>query len=359
MAHEQEQARRLRDMTLALVGIVLPLSSLSRLQTFAVTESVGVQYDQALMEFLLWLRSEMILVIRTVKGVDAALVHYFDHLAESYTPYAVGEKCIAALAHRMPTLAGSNSEKFPAAMRAMKGWRRLFPSRTRPPLPFAAALVMAAILVARGLSTMGLALLVGFSAYLRPSELTSLRTAQVIMPQQSGQTHFRYPALLLHRFEGLRPGKTGRFDESIILDSHWMAGWITNQLEVLLQSKAPSDPVWPFTHAEFLSQYRRAAEDFGLKTRGLNVAIYGLRHGGASHDTLAELRTFEQVKERGRWACDRSVHRFRKASLAQAEVQKLSRHHQQLAARIAKDPGALFTSGALRRDLLPQLELGR
>ena len=57
-AHEQAVAHRLRDQSLALAGILLPLLSLSLLQAFAVTEAVRVQYDQALVELLLWLKSQ-------------------------------------------------------------------------------------------------------------------------------------------------------------------------------------------------------------------------------------------------------------------------------------------------------------
>ena len=178
------------------------------------------------------------------------------------------------------------------------------------------------------------------------------------MPQHTEQSHFRFPALLLHRFEGLQPGKTGRFDESIVLDSPWMQTWIASQLEALLLGKGASQSLWPWSHAEFLTQYKSACSELALTARGLTVAVYGLRHGGASHDTLAELRTFEQVKERGRWASDRSVHRYRKASLAQAEVQKLHLQHQRLASRLMKDLGALFRPGAAKQNLMVSLNLG-
>ena len=158
-AHEQAVAHRLRDQSLALVGILLPLLSLSLLQAFAVTEAVRVQYDQALVELLLWLKSQGVSRIQTVAGLDVALVSYFDSLAEHLTPFAVGEKCIAALAHRLPCLRGSSADKFPGATRPLKGWRRLYPSRTRPPLPFAAAVLLAALMVARGLPSMAVAIL--------------------------------------------------------------------------------------------------------------------------------------------------------------------------------------------------------
>lgn len=45
--------------------------------------------------------------------------------------------------------------------------------------------------------------------------------------------------------------------------------------------------------------------------RGFTTCLYGLRHGGASHDTLNRLRSLQQVKERGRWVTDSSVRRYK------------------------------------------------
>ena len=81
------------------------------------------------------------------------------------------------------------------------------------------------------------------------------------------------------------------------------------------------------------------------------MALYGLRHGGASHDTLLQLRSYSQVKERGRWATDASVHRYRKASLAQSETAKMAASHQRLGAMIASNVGRLFLDDQFTQSL--------
>jgi len=42
-----------------------------------------------------------------------------------------------------------------------------------------------------------------------------------------------------------------------------------------------------------------------------------LRHGGASHDLLHKLRSFEEIKARGQWLTDLSVRRYAKAAAVQ------------------------------------------
>eukprot|EP00974_Lingulodinium_polyedra_P011473 1107894-Lingulodinium_polyedra.AAC.1 len=37
-----------------------------------------------------------------------------------------------------------------------------------------------------------------------------------------------------------------------------------------------------------------------------------LRHGGASHDALLGTRSEREIQERGRWASERNVRRYRK-----------------------------------------------
>ena len=55
----------------------------------------------------------------------------------------------------------------------------------------------------------------------------------------------------------------------------------------------------------------------------LKPCLYALRHGGASHDALNELRPLQAIKGRGRWANDESLRRYKKAARAQAELAKL------------------------------------
>ena len=81
----------------------------------------------------------------------------------------------------------------------------------------------------------------------------------------------------------------------------------------------------------------------------LTVCLYGLRHGGASHDTLNRLRALHQVKERGRWVTDASVNRYRKASLAQSEVSKFTAAQQKAGRLLSQNDDRMFSDQEILR----------
>ena len=318
---------------MSLSSVLIPLITLSVLQANAIGPAASVQYDQALLEFLLWLHSQGVWRVRSLPGVDLCLVRYFDELSLSMAPYAVGEKTLAACGHRTPYEPGPLSTKFPGASRALKGWKRVYPCRTRAPLPFLAMLLAVASMLLRGQRQMALGVLLAFSGYLRPSELSGLKSDQVVEPQEFGGAHFKHLAIVLHHFSGLVPSKTGVFDESILLDSPWFGEVATMEISRLARSRSAGAPVWSWQRAGLRAEWTSVMQALRFDKNELTVCLYGLRHGGASHDTLNRLRALHQVKERGRWVTDASVHRYRKASLAQSELAKLT-SAQQTAGRL-------------------------
>ena len=60
------------------------------------------------------------------------------------------------------------------------------------------------------------------------------------------------------------------------------------------------------------ASFTRAAKLVGLGHR----TLYELRHGGASDDALSGV-AWQLIKERGRWAADRSVARYKEKGLLQ------------------------------------------
>ena len=91
--HDQAQLAAMRAQAMLLGNILLPVLRLSTLQSNAVTPAVANQYDHSLMEFILWLREQQVHVVRTCRGLDTALVKYFDALSEMLTLYSAGKNC--------------------------------------------------------------------------------------------------------------------------------------------------------------------------------------------------------------------------------------------------------------------------
>ena len=189
---------------------------------------------------------------------------------------------------------------------------------------------------------MALAVMVAFSGYLRPSEISGLLAEQVVEPQEYGGAHFKFVALVLHHFSGLVPSKVGVFDESVLMDSPWFASAPTQMLSQLVRSRSAGARLWSWRHSDLVAEWASVMEHLRFTESGLTTCLYGLRHGGASHDTLNRLRPMPQIKERGRWVTERSVHRYRKASLAQSELAKLTPAQQQVARELSENIDRMF-----------------
>ena len=303
-------------------------SALSHLQLHAVCPATARAYADHILMFSQWAQDAGLLL--TLATLDILLVKFFDieYLAGT-APY-VGSELLAAILHFWPSLGLSISTAFPQATRALKGWHKLVPARTRQPLPLLALFALVGRLLATQNIAAAICLLIGFSAYLRPRELTSLKVKQLVPPQRYGGAHHRHWALVLHSQEAEIRSKTGRFDESIVLDGPLMAG-IEPLLSALVADRPHADRLWPFSHAELLARYQTCIRECRLGA--LETSLYALRHGGASHDTLHKLRSIEQVRDRGRWASTSSLLRYQKTSRAQAELAKIpsrTRHFAEL-----------------------------
>jgi hypothetical protein len=175
--------------------------------------------------------------------------------------------------------------------------------------------------------------LLGFTSYLRPRELSSLLVFQLVPPCLSAGKEFGQWMLLLHPENCFVKSKTGFFDEHVALDSP-ITAWCPPFWKALVSGRDKQAPLWPFSHAELLRSFQAACRRSGVDV--LSPTSYGLRHGGASHDALLGLRRLLEIKDRGRWASEASLRRYRKASRAQLEVHRMHKDTQELG-RLAAD----------------------
>ena len=189
---------------------------------------------------------------------------------------------------------------------------------------------MAADLVRRNLWQMALALILMFDFYLRPGELYDIRVGHLSPPVAAGGLATRHWALTVRPYEGGRPAKTGAFDDTVVLDhpSRLFLGTILEGLtsgrgreQLLLPAASPRD---------FPREFQKSAKHLGL-----NLVPYQARHGGASEDKAAGIRSLMEIKKRGRWQAEASVRRYEKHGKLAARLGRLSpalRAHLQLCA---------------------------
>ena len=117
--------------------------------------------------------------------LDAALVDFSDDAFLDGENVDFGEKLQAALEAMLPSFQRHGKLQLPRFKRALKGWRRLAPNRSRLPMPEEHMHAMVGALCAAGHAEMGLWTRMVFSAYLRPGEGRQLMTADVVEPTGS------------------------------------------------------------------------------------------------------------------------------------------------------------------------------
>eukprot|EP00973_Karenia_brevis_P005732 780976-Karenia_brevis.AAC.1 len=81
--------------------------------------------------------------------------------------------------------------------------------------------------------------------------------------------------LLLSPLEDLVPGKTGQFDESIVLDSFV---WMSDIYHILTHNQGPEGKLWPLTAQQIITAFAQACDALALGP--LKPCRHALRHGG-------------------------------------------------------------------------------
>ena len=250
---------------------------------------------------------------------DAVLADFCDELFLDVQSAAVGEKTIAAVEFYHIELKG----KLLRAKRALKGWRKLAPPKSRLPLPRPLAMGIAMIMLARGERDMALKLLLDFDCYLRPSEGMDLLGKHVIAPVPGTGIQFQKFGVVIRDEELGQPNKTGIFDNTLHFDNPLTKDWLGPALVKLAKLRGPNSLLFQFKPQKFREKFQEAGSLLGAK--GLHT--YQLRHGGASDDLNSQIRDFAAVRERGRWRTDASVRRYAKTGKIQKMMENMAKHH--------------------------------
>ena len=103
------------------------------------------------------------------------------------------------------------------------------------------------------------------------------------------------------------PSKTGRFDDSVLLDQPYLPELSIALLRVARQRPLKS-LLFPWKYTELAARLRLRVLSAGLDP----AVITSFRHGGPSHDVSTGLRSLTSVLKRGRWSSIDSVKRYEK-----------------------------------------------
>jgi hypothetical protein len=323
---------------------VLPPSPSVLLTRFSVRPNTFDSYMKAVRPFLSFVLDTG-LPFDTAIDIDDALVVYISHQHSLYQSWldddgetstrpphtSVGymEWLRAGCELLVPSLTNS----LHGAKRAIAGWKRLHPSERHPPLSWPLTVLIAVSFIKAGSLDMGIAALLAFDCYLRISEFTSIRMADIVIDDRhsSDNASSLVPSVAIRL-----PFTKSRADESVVIARSSVAELVIRWLHSTARS--PSSLVFPFSPADFRSAMKSACTSIGLN--GLYVP-HSLRGGGATHDFAAmdsSTVDINHIMIRGRWTSAKSLFTYCQAGksllLKTAESKDILRLADTLAASL-------------------------
>jgi hypothetical protein len=185
------------------------------LEKVAVSELVARDYLKRMEALKAFAKAKKV-SLSNKKKFDEVCCWFLNNLFELGFDLQDGSKTLAAIVDSHPEF--SSKSQLPRTRRALQGWGKLEPQRTRPPLPWGLVCAMVIQMLNMQESIAAAATLLMFSAYLRPGECLDLQISDLVKPVP-GMPHF---ALHLHPAERREQSKVGLSDESLLLDSPLM-----------------------------------------------------------------------------------------------------------------------------------------
>jgi integrase len=279
-----------------------------------------------------------------IRRLDRCVVTYLDTVYHhgAGRRRQLGVNTVYGLYYYYPSIRGRLAQ----SEQHLRGWSRLRPSMSRPPLTWPLVTLIAVTMAMNGYGEGALASLVAFDALLRISELTALRVRDISSPTDPrrgriGSLRGRSgveAAVSGHVLLRLAVTKTGR--------NQWVE--LTNvSVEALLLQHISGRQGDEVVFNLLLSHHRRdAARAYrhalrvvcrGLGLEGHHFTPHSLRHGGATHALWHLRQSIETVMLRGRWQSMSSCRTYLQAGRAQLLQQSVDPAILALAETVSTD----------------------
>lgn len=245
----------------------------SFLEVNSVSEGTVREYAKRVWEFSQWAGVAEVGSL-SAEELDGLLVEFLDEAYFRGRNHDTAEKLLAALQFTCEGVRLNWPTSVPRALRVAAGFKRLAPGHSRAPLPWTALLALAGAAYAEGTPLLGLALIVQFVGYLQPSELLNLTRRSVIASEggRVGET----VSLLLAPWELGETGKTGEFDESVVLRRPELPA-LTGALRAMARREPKSGNMFGLSYCEYTRHFHRLARCTGVAL--LEPHPYSIRHG--------------------------------------------------------------------------------
>lgn len=257
----------------------------------ALAPSTRAMYRRAALAFVGWLESV---------GEDPADFADLDVLIEEYLhlhwlgKHGHGKGFAANTVNGIIKLLPEAKGFLPRARAALKGFERLQPKVSYPPMSRSVAVALSVKLAADGCYRAGLGVLVAFTCLLRVSELLGLRREDIADHRRDPRVDSDTRLMTIR----LAATKTG-FNQKVVVEDQMVADLLSDAA----RRTRVGELVFPFSKAAFRSLFKSACAALGLSAL---YVPHSLRHGGATW-LVARKHDVEEVMRRGRWASTRSA----------------------------------------------------
>ena len=218
-----------------------------------------------------------------------------------------------------PSLKG----RLPLSGLALKGWDKLVPSRSHPPMTWELALVVAVRMACVGQFAAAVATLLAFDCLLRVGELTKIRRSDIA---DSGDARMgaEYKGIAIR----LRRTKTG-LNQFVEVKNPVVAYLLRYLLRL-----HDRDLIFGFSSLTFRQVFKSTCVSLGFPD---HYVPHSLRHGGATRLHLLGM-PLEDILLRGRWSSSASARRYIQSGRALLLTTRVPMRVQALAHRLSKWP---------------------
>ena len=256
------------------------------------------------------------------KGLDDVLVQYIHDLYEDERGHSVAAATLSAIKWCFPEL------KFalPRASQASRGWSKMCPPTSYPPLTWELAVTIAVQLSRGGRRREAVGVLLSFDCMLRVGELVSLRREDVADSADAAEHRMEHKGMVLR----LRKTKTGNNKSVDVMDPSVVA-----LVRELVRDTEPGQLLFPVTTASYRRSFKRVCSSLGLSPL---YVPHSCRHGGATRLYHVMRWPMEDIMTRGRWASTKSARLYIQSSVALLLSMTIPPAVGALAVKFAKDP---------------------
>lgn len=275
--------------------VTLPV--LSQLRCSDIKPSTFRAYTKAVTTFLTTTQlSHTDLLSMPIPTIDLYLSAFIESEYAASGSRVYAEQTMDGLHYYYPRLKSQLHESH----HRLKGWKRVVPSVSHPPLPWNICVLASVTMAKQGHIHAAIATLLAHDCYLRISEFIALTGKDVRIPRDR-----RLGEPYQHTCIHMRQTKT-RPNATVIISRPVIAQLLHR---CVLSLHHLTDRIFPFNENVYRNVYLRDTLS-ALGLSHLHFRPHSLRHGGATHDYVYNHMSINEVVRRGRWANQKNASRY-------------------------------------------------